>query len=91
MRISKMEAYVDEVNKRPRRATSTMWTNFTFGHMGDGNLHFVVSCRQSGAEARETVERSVYEPLATSTGPFRRNMAWGSRRSLTSIVGRRSK
>ncbi len=67
MRISKMEAYVDEVNRRLAGHFGDV-TNFTFGHMGDGNLHFVVSVGDGSAEARETVERSVYEPLAAIEG-----------------------
>jgi FAD/FMN-containing dehydrogenase len=67
MRISKMEGYVDEVNRR-LAAHYDDFHNFTFGHMGDGNLHFVISVGESGAEAREAVERSVYEPLAAIEG-----------------------
>ncbi len=67
MRISKMEAYVDEVNKRLAAHYNDVH-NFTFGHMGDGNLHFVISVGESDHEAREKVERSVYEPLAAIEG-----------------------
>ena len=67
MRISKMEAYVDEVNRRLANHYP-QFTNFTFGHMGDGNLHFVVSVGEGGDEARERVERSVYEPLGAIEG-----------------------
>jgi FAD/FMN-containing dehydrogenase len=67
MRISKMQAYVDEVNKR-LGARYPNFQNLTLGHMGDGNLHFVVSVGENTAEARETVERSVYEPLAAIEG-----------------------
>ena len=67
MRVSKMEAYVDEVNRRIAQHYP-QFHNFTFGHMGDGNLHFVVSVGEGGAHAREIVERSVYEPLAEIAG-----------------------
>jgi len=67
MRISKMEGYVDEVNKRLHEHFDVV-DNFTFGHMGDGNLHFVIHVGKGGAEARELVERSVYEPLAAIEG-----------------------
>ena len=42
--------------------------NFTFGHMGDGNLHLVISVGAGGPEHRETVERCVYEPLRAIHG-----------------------
>jgi FAD/FMN-containing dehydrogenase len=67
MRISKMEGYVDEVNKRLAAHYNDVH-NFTFGHMGDGNLHFVISVGQNDHEAREKVERSVYEPLEAIEG-----------------------
>ncbi len=67
MRISKMEAYVDEVNKRLSERYDTV-DNFTFGHMGDGNLHFVIHVGENDTHAREHVERSVYEPLAAIEG-----------------------
>ena len=67
MRISRMEAYVAEVNRRIA-AHYAQFHNFTFGHMGDGNLHFVISVGEGGAHAREIVERSVYEPLVEIAG-----------------------
>ena len=38
-----------------------------FGHLGDGNLHFIVAGPPS-AEARHGIERCVYEPLASRSG-----------------------
>jgi FAD/FMN-containing dehydrogenase len=67
MRISKMEDYVTEVNSRLEKHFETV-NNFTFGHMGDGNLHFVVSVGKRDPKARELVERAVYEPLADIEG-----------------------
>jgi FAD/FMN-containing dehydrogenase len=43
MRISKMEAYVEEVNKRLAAHYQRRAQTSPFGHMGDGNLHFVIS------------------------------------------------
>ena len=77
MRISKMEAYVDEVTLG--RTTASAAT-FTFGHMGDGNLHFVIAVGRP-APRRARIERSVYEPLAREKVLYRPNTAWGSRRS----------
>jgi len=62
LRLSRMESYVGEVNQRLQQAYGE-YTNFTFGHMGDGNLHFVVSVGKGGPEHRASVERCVYEPL----------------------------
>jgi FAD/FMN-containing dehydrogenase len=67
MRISRMAEYVDEVNRRLAEHYNDVH-NFTFGHMGDGNLHFVISVGQGGPEHREVVERSVYEPLVAIEG-----------------------
>ncbi len=62
LRLSRMEAYVNEVNRRLAEGYGT-YTNFTFGHMGDGNLHFVIGVGAGGPEHRQRVESCVYEPL----------------------------
>jgi len=67
MRIPHMEAYVNEVNRRLSECFE-QYTNFTLGHMGDGNLHFVVAVGDKSDAARVTVERCVYEPLAEISG-----------------------
>jgi FAD/FMN-containing dehydrogenase len=67
LRISLMEQYVKEVNARLERAYPKV-RNFTFGHMGDGNLHFVVSVGAGGDEHHHRVERCVYEPLEAIAG-----------------------
>lgn len=67
MRISQMEGYLAEVNER-LESRYTEVNNFTFGHMGDGNLHLVISVGQGGPEVRRTVESCVYEPLAGIQG-----------------------
>ena len=67
MRISCMEAYLEEVNGR-LAAQYDQVKNFTFGHMGDGNLHLVISVGAGGEEDRGRVERCVYEPLASIAG-----------------------
>ena len=66
LRISKMEEYVAEVNRR-LEATFGDYVNFTFGHIGDGNIHFGTSAG-NGPEAAEGVKRAVYEPLAAIGG-----------------------
>lgn len=41
---------------------------FTFGHLGDGNLHFAACPGADDAATVEAVERAVYEPLAAIGG-----------------------
>jgi len=67
MRISKMERYVDAVNEG-LGARYASYKHFTFGHMGDGNLHLVISVGPDGRNERENVERIVYGPLAEIQG-----------------------
>jgi FAD/FMN-containing dehydrogenase len=67
LRITHMQSYVDEVNAR-LAASYEAPRNFTFGHMGDGNLHFVVAVGEGGPAHRAAVERCVYEPLAAIGG-----------------------
>jgi FAD/FMN-containing dehydrogenase len=64
--VAEMESYVADVHaafaeRMPRQRC------FTFGHLGDGNLHFVV-VGPAGPEARGTVEDIVYGPLAVRHG-----------------------
>ncbi len=67
LRVSCMQDYVDEVNRRLASHYEDVH-NFTFGHMGDGNLHFVVSVGAGGPEHRRCVEACVYEPLRDIAG-----------------------
>lgn len=65
--IRDMPAYVERV----RRDLHANWPEirlWVFGHMGDGNLHVVVSPGGLPADARSTVERIVYEPLQAIGG-----------------------
>jgi FAD/FMN-containing dehydrogenase len=67
LRISRMENYVAEVNRRLGAAYG-QYTLFTFGHMGDGNLHFVIGAGTPTLEVRRKVEAAVYEPLRAIGG-----------------------
>ena len=64
--VAEMEDYVADVH---RAITGRLPGErcFTFGHLGDGNLHFVV-VGSAGPEAREAVEEAVYRPLAARQG-----------------------
>ena len=62
LRIPYMEGYVNEVNQRLERHYGQV-INYTLGHMGDGNLHFVVHVGSGDVADRRKVESCVYEPL----------------------------
>jgi FAD/FMN-containing dehydrogenase len=62
-----MENYVEAVNQG-LRARYENFRHFTFGHMGDGNLHLVISVGPEGRDEREHVEQIVYAPLAEIAG-----------------------
>lgn len=64
--VAEMEGYVAEVHAG-FTARMPGQRCFTFGHLGDGNLHFVV-VGAAGPEARTQVEEIVYRPLAARAG-----------------------
>lgn len=64
--VAEMEGYVAEVHAG-FAARMPGQRCFTFGHLGDGNLHFVV-VGPAGPEARAQVEEIVYRPLAARAG-----------------------
>jgi len=61
--IREMESYVSNL----REALEAKWGDAVrlcvFGHIGDSNLHLIISPRPWSEEARECVEKMVYEPL----------------------------
>lgn len=66
--ISEMESYVGKVDAGLAERFGDTATNYTFGHMGDGNLHFVVSPGSYSPEIRRDVEAAVYQPLEAIGG-----------------------
>ena len=64
--IPRMEAYVEAVNQRLAASFKAV-RNYAFGHIGDGNLHFGI-CGIADENAKEAVNRAVYEPLAEIGG-----------------------
>lgn len=66
--IRKMEAYVDRLMSSVRAAWGDEARLIVFGHLGDGNLHVIVSPRPWSDEARQQAEKMVYEPLAEIGG-----------------------
>ena len=66
--IPAMEAYVEALEQRLEKAWPGVARLVTFGHLGDGNLHLMITVRDAGAESRRAVERLVYAPLAEIGG-----------------------
>ncbi len=64
--IPEMEAYVDAVVTRLGHEWPAC-RRFVFGHLGDGNLHIVVTGLPD-PQARHGIERCVYEPLVARGG-----------------------
>jgi FAD/FMN-containing dehydrogenase len=65
--IADMAAYVETVQRELRAAWPGV-RSWVFGHMGDGNLHIVVSPDGLPADARPRIERIVYAPLEAIGG-----------------------
>ncbi len=65
--VAEMEAYVTTV-ERDLRALWPKVHQWTFGHLGDGNLHFAVRPPDDDARVRAQVEEVVYRPLAAFGG-----------------------
>jgi FAD/FMN-containing dehydrogenase len=57
-----MPAYVEQV-QADLRASWPAVRAYVFGHLGDGNLHLVISLEGVAPDARAAVERIVYAPL----------------------------
>ena len=66
LQVPYMEAYVDRVREGLERKFDSHRL-FTFGHMGDGNLHFGISAGPD-ASAHHDVNLCVYEPLRAING-----------------------
>ena len=67
LRISHMIDYINEVNRRLEESFPNM-VNYIYGHMGDGNLHFLVCPGEGDNSLRHDVEACVYEPLVEIAG-----------------------
>ncbi|WP_027967432.1 FAD-binding oxidoreductase [Halomonas halocynthiae] len=65
--ISAMQDYVTEVEQ----AVAQRWPEgrvITFGHLGDGNLHFSITVGSDDDASRQAVEQCVYRPLSALGG-----------------------
>jgi FAD/FMN-containing dehydrogenase len=65
--IGAMGAYVETVKTAVAKVDSSVKV-FTFGHLGDGNLHFVLTPRPREAEGVHALEAAVYDPLTALRG-----------------------
>lgn len=64
---SRIEHYLEQVDAGLRRIFES--PNYTVvGHLGDGNLHLVVSLGQKTPERTRQVEEAVYRPLQDVSG-----------------------
>lgn len=66
--ITAMEAYVDRVRDGVRAAWGDDGKLVVFGHIGDGNLHLLVSPRPFDEAARHRAEEIVYSALVPFNG-----------------------
>ncbi|MGM0692206.1 MAG: FAD-binding oxidoreductase [Pseudomonadota bacterium] len=66
--IPAMEAYVADLERALANAFPAVGRMVTFGHLGDGNLHIMITVGEASAESRRRVEALVYEPLADLGG-----------------------
>lgn len=66
--LKHMESYVAEVHKGVQEAWPDDSCCITFGHLGDGNLHFVIRAAGLYEEVRSQVNDIVYLPLRSRSG-----------------------
>ena len=65
--ISDIDVYI----KKIRAELQNIWSDlhfYSFGHMGDGNLHLFVSCGNDDTSTRHRVEEIIYKPLQEIDG-----------------------
>ena len=65
--IDQIGDYVDDVLERLNKQEIVM-TAFAFGHVADGNIHFIVGKKEQSKEAIATVNEIVYHPIKTLNG-----------------------
>ncbi|TDB05618.1 FAD-binding oxidoreductase [Halomonas marinisediminis] len=66
--IPAMASYVADLERQLAQAFPEAGRLVTFGHLGDGNLHIMVTVGDAGRESRYAVEKLVYQPLAEIGG-----------------------
>jgi len=78
--VTEMEGYVAEILARLEREWPA-YRRFVFGHLGDGNLH-VIAAGPPSREARQGIERCVYEPSRHAAARSRPSTGSALRSSL---------
>jgi len=61
--IPHMDAYVDTLEKNLKEQWPQTGKMIVFGHLGDGNLHIMITVRDDSSQSRRQVEQLVYSPL----------------------------
>ncbi|WP_346796706.1 FAD-binding oxidoreductase [Halomonas sp. Bachu 37] len=61
--IPHMEAYVETLEQDLEAQWPETGKMVVFGHLGDGNLHIMITVRDDSPESRRQVEQLVYSPL----------------------------
>ena len=60
--IAQIGTYADETMEKLLRLSGVKQC-FTFGHVADGNIHFIVDRNSDDLDLKEAINNTVYEPL----------------------------
>lgn len=85
--IRHMEGYVAEVRGR----LAAGWPDhraYVFGHVGDGNLHLIVSPGEDAPDVHARLDRQIYEPLRKLGGSISAEHGIGSERRIHLRISR---
>jgi FAD/FMN-containing dehydrogenase len=85
--IRHMQSYVAEVRAR----LSSEWPDhraYVFGHIGDGNLHWIVSPQEDAPDTHARVDCQIYEPLRKLGGSISAEHGIGTERRLYLQISR---
>ena len=66
--IPSMQAYVDILEENLETQWPQSGKMVVFGHLGDGNLHIMITVRDDSPDSRRQVEQLVYSPLKAFGG-----------------------
>ena len=66
--IPHMKAYVDILEEKLQAQWPQTGKMVVFGHLGDGNLHIMITVRDDSPQSRRQVEQLVYSPLKEYSG-----------------------
>ncbi|CAM3798665.1 FAD-binding oxidoreductase [Vreelandella rituensis] len=66
--IPHMQAYAEQLEQNLKAQWPQAAKIVVFGHLGDGNLHIMITVRDESPESRRQVEQLVYHPLKAYGG-----------------------